>query len=370
MVENKKEIKVYLQYPWSFPDSSYYNSMLEYPPKNISYINANKKKFSGINSSTKFKLMLRFKKTIRNCLKIVKVPNITRTRKGNYDLIHCAHCLSLNKKPWVVDIEHYWNFSSSSDVSYSSSGKNIIKKLLKKDQCKSIMPWTESARKTMFDALKDKTIENKTKIVTYAFPSPKIKKMKHDGIHLFFSGRYFLGKGGSQALKVIDYLTKKYDNVTGTFLSQTPKEFLKKYKENKKIEFHGLMPLNKIMTEIYPKSDIFIYPGFSDSFGFVLVEALAFGLPVITVNGFARRDIIEDKKDGFVISRPKNLDYTALNNDQGITQNMIKKTSNLIENASLRNKMSKYAIKMTTEGKFSLKVRHEKLKQIYEEAIK
>ncbi len=373
MVENKKQIKVYLQYPWKFPDSSYYNSMLNYPPKNISYINANKQKFVGINSPKTFKRMLALKTSLRKILAVAKVPNITYTKNKDCDLIHCAHCLSLNKKPWVVDTEHYWNFASSGPISYSAIGKKRIKKLLKGDYCKKIMPWTNSAKETIFNNLKDREIEKKTEIVTYAIPSPKIKRIKHEGINLFFSGRYFHQKGGKQALIVIDALTKKYDNVKAIFLSQTPGNLLKKYEKNKKIEFHSLMPLEKIMKEIYPKSDIFVYPGFSDTFGFVLVEALAFGLPIVTVDGFARKDIVENEKDGFVIKKPRIIWDEAIphiSQEPLMIKEMIKKTSLLIENNSLRKKMSNYGIKVTSEGKFSLKERHEKLKRIYREAIK
>jgi glycosyltransferase involved in cell wall biosynthesis len=370
MNENKKEIKVYLQYPWKFPDSSYYNSMLEYPPKNIEYINANKSQFRGINSPKKFRYMFALKTHLRKILRVAKVPNLTYTKNKDCDLIHCAHCLSLNKKPWVVDTEHYWNFSSSSEISYSETGKKRLKKILKGDYCKKIMPWTESARKTIFDALKDKIIENKTEIVTYAIPSPKIKKIKHEGINLFFSGRYFFQKGGLQTLGAIDNLTKKYDHVKAIFLSQTPENILKKYEKNKKIEFHSLMPLEKIMKEIYPKSDIFIYPGFSDTFGFVLVEALAFGLPIVTVDGFARKDIVYDEKDGFVIPRKKQIDYFKNGkNEIEIIKNMVKKTSLIIEDSSLRKKMSNFGIKITSDGKFSLQERHKKLRTIYNEAM-
>jgi len=373
MAENKKNLRVYLQYPWKFPDSNYYNSMVQYPPKNIIYLNADKKKFVGINSPKKFKQMLILKTNIRKILGVAKIPNITRTKNEDCDLIHCAHCLSLNKKPWVVDTEHYWNFASSGEIAYSKLGKQRIKKLLKRDYCKKIMPWTESAKETIFNNLKDREIEKKIEIVTYAIPSPKIKRIKHEGINLFFSGRYFHQKGGKQALIAIDALTKKYDNVKAIFLSQTPENLLKKYEKNKKIEFHSLMPLDKIMKEIYPKSDIFFYPGFSDTFGFVFVEALAFGLPVVTVDGFARKDIIEDGRDGFVVKKPKIVWHEAIpaiSNEPLMIKEMIKKASLLIESKSLRKKMSDYGIKTTTEGKFSLKERHEKLRNIYEEAIR
>ena len=51
------------------------------------------------------------------------------------------------------------------------------------------------------------------------------------------------------------------------------------------------------MGEIFPQSDIFIYPGYSDTFGFALIEALASGTPIITIDGFARKDIVAARKE-------------------------------------------------------------------------
>jgi len=57
-----------------------------------------------------------FKKNIRkwtNELNLA-IPNAHLSPKGDYDLIHCAHCLSKNKdKPWVADIEMIPSFAIS-----------------------------------------------------------------------------------------------------------------------------------------------------------------------------------------------------------------------------------------------------------------
>jgi len=60
------------------------------------------------------------------------------------------------------------------------------------------------------------------------------------------------------------------------------------------------------MGEIFPQSDIFVYPGYSDSFGFALIDALASGTPIVSIDGFARKEIVKEGKIGFVIERQKN----------------------------------------------------------------
>ena len=114
-------IKVHLQYPWKSPDSSYYKNILDYPPENITYVNYQKssKQMSIIGSSKKFESMRKLKNILRKILGFLSLPNLIYTRGRNYDLIHCAHCLSLNKKPWVVDTETYDRVTAGGDIAHS-----------------------------------------------------------------------------------------------------------------------------------------------------------------------------------------------------------------------------------------------------------
>ena len=364
-----KKIKVYLQYPWKFLDSPYYNNLIQDPPKGIEYLNIQKQK-GVITSAKKFAYMNRLKKVIRATLSLVKMPNITKTKKGDYDLIHCAHCLSLNKLPRVVDLEHYWNFASSGKVAYSEEGKNRIKKLLKSEYCKKIIPWTEAAKKTIIDALNDKEIEKKVEVIYPAIPFPSFRKRKKEKIILLFVGRYFYWKGGLHALDTFDKITKLHQNVECIFVSEVPHNILKKYSANKKIKFYGLMTQEKLF-KLYSESDLFVYPGYSDTVGFGILEAMSFGLPVISVDGFARKELIEDGKTGFIISNHEKINNEKIGEkEQEIIKRLIQKTSLLIENKNLREKMSKECIKSIKEGKFSIKERNKKLEKIYELALK
>jgi len=54
----KKPIKVYLQYPWKFPDSPYYKYLIESPPKGISFQNIQKQK--GVITNKRFFWFFKF----------------------------------------------------------------------------------------------------------------------------------------------------------------------------------------------------------------------------------------------------------------------------------------------------------------------
>jgi glycosyltransferase involved in cell wall biosynthesis len=361
------KIRVYLQSPWKFSDSPYYLYLRQNPPENVEYVNANS--FELIQSGKKMRLQNKAKHLIKKILKLLPgLPNehLTKT-KLEYDLIHCAHCLSLNKKPWICDIEYVNQFWASGN----QNNKRKILKILQSDYCKKILAWTDWSSNGIIGEFPE--IKNKLEIVYPGIPARRFEKKKSDKITLLFSSRRFLFKGGLHALEVIDRLTKKYDNVQGIVVSDVPENIRSHYESNKKIDFIGFVSQERLFKEIYPQADIFVYPSYTDTFGFGLTEAMSFGLPVVTVGGLSRSEIITENKTGFVIGEPENFNVSHLENiiDYAeIIEQLEKNTEKLIKDKKLREDMSKNCLKEIETGKFSILSRNKKLKRIYEEALK
>ena len=142
-----KKIKVYLQYPWKYPDSPYYKYLIKNPPNNIEYLNTKNQKGVLTNSRQLF-FSHNIKRTIRSLIFLLKIPilNVRHTKsKEKFDLIHCAHCLSKNTdKPWVVDFEGDWQFFLGHE---NDLVRKRAKKLLINKNCKKIIVWTCAAKK-------------------------------------------------------------------------------------------------------------------------------------------------------------------------------------------------------------------------------
>lgn len=122
-------------------------------------------------------------------------------------------------------------------------------------------------------------------------------------------------------------------------------------------EFHSLMEkLGLRNTVIYlgfkdgeeknkalKEADIFVYPTYNDTFPLVLLEAMEFGLPVVSTDEGAIPEIIENGVNGFIIPRK---DY------QGLADELEK----LIRDPSLRMEMGRVGrekfLRMYTFEKF------------------
>ncbi len=374
---NKKEIKVYLQYPWFFPDSPYYKYLIDNPPKGILYKNVSNQ-MGVITNKKKFLFSNNLKKGIRKTINFFNLsfPNTHLTSKEDYNLIHCAHCLSKNKdKTWVMDIEAEWQFYIGNKNKFS---KERVKKYLLNENCKKILPWTKSTADEIIKEFPE--IKDKIEVVYPAIPVPEIKKKKEkEKITILYATRYFWIKGGYIALEVFRRLKKEYkDDINLIFISDVPFHLKEEYSNLKILD---LISQEK-MKDYYQNADIFFYPSFMDTFGFGLLEAMSYGLPIVSVNTQytkSRKEIIKNNKTGLVLDIPKELTLKWINQkenlslgyqEEEIISKLLDNLKLLIENKNLLQKMSENCLEEIKNGKFSIKERNKKLRKIYEEAIR
>ncbi len=76
------------------------------------------------------------------------------------------------------------------------------------------------------------------------------------------------------------------------------------------VHFLGLVDDDGVAA-LYRSSDALMHPTFSDHCSLVVLEALASGLPVITTRQNGAAEFIENEKQGFVISHPRDTDALA-----------------------------------------------------------
>lgn len=361
-------MKVYLQYPWKFPDSPYYKYLIQSPPKEVEYLNAENQR--GVITSKRFFWFSNFlKRNIRRMASLLNlaIPNAHLSPKGEYDLIHCAHCLSKNEdKLWVADIESIWSMWISG--MNSKKGNEKVRNIILSNNCKKIMPWTESTKKDILKVYPE--VENKIEVVYPAVQEVKnLKKPSNERLKVIFVARYFDIKGGLIALETLERLRKKH-NIEGIVVSDVPENLRKKYK------YLRILPLmsQKDLFQLMRTSDLFLYPSAVDTFGFSLLEAMAFGLPIITINTEftkSRKEIVENEKTGLIFDVNEKVNYKEITSvEERIIKKLVENGERLIAEKNLMKKMSKNCLEEIKKGKFSIIERNKKLKRIYGEALK
>ena len=121
-------------------------------------------------------------------------------------------------------------------------------------------------------------------------------------INFIFVGLDSRRKGGDELLEAFTHT--KCENIRLTFISNLSDEEKSKYQKDSRITILPPQPRVKLLNEIYPEMDVMIFPSFYESFGVVLLEALSFGMGIITLNTYATPEIVQNDYNGKLLHHP------------------------------------------------------------------
>jgi len=158
-------------------------------------------------------------------------------------------------------------------------------------------------------------IPNGIDLENFSLEVPKIEEFKDGKLNILFVGRLEKRKG-------LKYLIEAYNRVKNEFMESRlivvgpGTRFLGKYQ--KQVRDYGLKDVHFIgpvsdgqLPSYYNTADIFCAPATGqESFGIVLLEAMACGKPVIASNIEGYAGVMTDGKEGLLV-QPKNADGLA-----------------------------------------------------------
>ena len=334
-----------------FGSHQIYQEIVNYPPKNVEYIGVRRDTKKG-----KYYQSKKIKEKIGWLFQKLKIPRMIFVKPGNYDLIHSSRgIIPLNQKPWVIDVEHVHSFFGLNPYLIKNKFlKRFIEGKLSSKNCKAILCHCEATRQAFFKYLDCRKFKDKIKVLYPATHVIPFKKTKHNKIRILSVLSLFYHKGGPQILEAFSKLEKKYKNIELWMKSDVPNKFKEKY-NSKNIKyfsyFGNVLTREKLLKDIYSKSDIFVYPSFCDSFGYSLIDALTTKLPIVATNLFAIPEIVENNRNGFVIKMPTyNLKdnflqahhYQKINlsDNKKIVNGLVKNLEKLIKSKKLRERIS------------------------------
>lgn len=166
--------------------------------------------------------------------------------------------------------------------------------------------------------------------------SPEGKNLEEFGdgkVNILFVGRLDPRKGVLHLLQAYQQLTKKFANLRLIIVGDGPQKekALSFVNENKlkNVEFLGKVSAEKVPV-CYRTADIYCSPAlFGESFGIVLIEAMATGVPVVAYANEGYRLVLKDKPFSDFLVEPGDV--------EGLAQAL----EVLIKDAGLRKKLGK-----------------------------
>lgn len=144
----------------------------------------------------------------------------------------------------------------------------------------------------------------------------KVKSINSDSLTLGFVGALHRNKGIFMLLELANLLKKSNINfklqIAGEWENTKDKIEVENYvKENQlkeNVNFLGLIH-NEEKWQFYKRTDIFILPSYNEGQPLVLIEAMAFGIPILCSGVGAIPDTVTSGYNGFIIKEFKAEEY-------------------------------------------------------------
>ncbi|WP_339722124.1 glycosyltransferase family 4 protein [uncultured Paraglaciecola sp.] len=263
-----------------------------------------------------------------------------------------------------------------------------VENVLKKDNFKKLIFKSHAGLSTLKKYAKnvDPIIVDKCEVIYPCVNITKVeKKFSEEQFNILFVGDFFR-KGGANVVDVFEQLHSKYPhirlNIIGNTQFDTTNTALANIYRNK-IANHSAIVHKKVkrpelLTDIYPKADVLVSPTYQETFGFAILEGMAFGLPVISCSHFAIPEIIEDEQSGLLIeteqfefiSQFKGYSIKNIPTDfhQYMNEQLYERLERLVTNHRLCKSLSNNALKQCHK-KFSPQIRANRMKSIYDEIM-
>lgn len=121
-------------------------------------------------------------------------------------------------------------------------------------------------------------------------------------------GRLDKGKGQQILLEAVPSIIKKFPETFFIIAGEETagesgfKKYLLERAQSLKIEQHlQFLPFTEEVPRFLSALDIFVMPSFAETFGLVLIEAMAMGLPVVSTKAGGVPDIVEEGRTGLLV---------------------------------------------------------------------
>lgn len=322
-----------------------------------------------------------------------RLDTFLRKIPEDIDLIYAYNHPVFRKKPWVVSVE-WAHVLVGRDVGHFTRYKRSVERLLASDYCKKILTWTEMAKKSILINFNCADFEHKIEVIPPAVHRKDfIKDYSHDTVRLLFIGSVndpedFEVKGGKEALRAFAILNNKYDNLEMLIRAKVPNHIRSKYRGFNNLRIIEEILPRQLLEQEFKQADIFLFPSHLLQ-NTVVLDAMSYELPVVTTYiGASGGEFVEDGVTGFVVTSSKRVPYflgnfiltsetihrgrlikASRSIDPEVVDELVARTSLLIENEELRRKMGKAARQEVEVGKHSINYRNQKLKKIFDEAV-
>jgi glycosyltransferase involved in cell wall biosynthesis len=314
---------------------------------------------------------------------------------ANVDVIEAVMSPIRTSSPWLCSLAHFAE-ACAFDLAGAPIPRSLrvayVMRLFAKANFKKLVFWSKAAYDTLssYGGIDPAALEGKDAVVYPAVRRIEDELIRYGDrdITLFFSGDFFR-KGGVNVVDAFIRARQRYPGISLIVCCDegidfnTPdralrSEYLQLLANTPGLINKGRISREELIAEVYPSTDIFLMPSYVETFGMAVLEAMAFGIPVISTNHFAIPEMIEDGVSGLLIDttrfdceqmfrgyvvREIPPDFRAY-----MTDAVFDRLCRLIESIELRRTLGRAGLEVA-RTKFSFERRNAAMLDIYRQAV-
>ena len=308
-------------------------------------------------------------------------------------LIHsCERLLRGSPLPYVLDFEHAELFVLYQRIALSRPwARRVLARALEDERVRCLMPWSEAARASLVPAVGAAAVErlkSRTRVV-YPAIRPVAKRPRsrsRERLRVLFVGTAFYEKGAVEAIRAVQRLAASHP-VHLELLSYVPEEWRRRLEGADAVTLHAPGGAD-VVKRLYENADVLLFPSHMDTFGYVVLEAMAHGLPVLAPRHLALTELVRDGESGLLFEAenmifgedtscrfphalppPRRYMDALRSPSEGYVDGIAAALARLVEDSDLHARTAAGALAEVNSGRFSVERRREALSEIYTAAL-
>lgn len=310
------------------------------------------------------------------------------------ELIHSAQFLLRDASlPYVVDFECAEVFTLYQHVALRRPwARARLGEALQDPRLRFLLPWSEAARRGLCTAVGPSLtarLEGKLRTVLPAIrPVVERPGRRENGpLRVLFIGTAFLAKGGVEAIRAVQLARATHD-VSLDIVSNVPDEWLELAERTVGVTLHRWPASSELVRALFERSDVLLFPSHMDTLGFVMLEAMAHGMPVLASRHFAAPEIVEHGVSGMLFAAentlygddgiccfertlpaPRSFRRALGKPSLGYVEEIARTLALVAEDRQLHERIAAGALVRVREGPLSMQRRRDALERVYAAAV-
>lgn len=310
------------------------------------------------------------------------------------ELIHSAqHLLRGSALPYVVDFECLEVFCLYQRVALSRPwARRRLLDALTDESCRFLLPWSRAAQRGLEAGLGAQAASrmlSKTVTVLPAIRPRAEVPAQSDArtLRVLFVGTAFEAKGGVEAVRAVRRVRASHDVVLDLISDVTPR-CRGEVEEGAGITVHPWPAPAAQVKRLFREAHLLLFPSHMDTLGFVMLEAMAHGIPVLATRHFAVPELVEDGVSGVLVAGenplygedglcrfaqtlppPRSFRHALTNPSEAYVDRLADALAGVAEDRGLHERLAAGALARVTDGALSVARRREALEDVYQRAL-